>query len=74
MAVESLWCLVRQTVVERVLDDEGRVMRMICPEYDRHACTCHLKGGALDDETLSQLVEHVPSHPLEHPAARCVLR
>ena len=74
MAVETLWCLVRQTVVERVLDDEGLVMSMNCPEYDRRTCTCLLKGGVLDDQTLSQLVERVPNHPLEYPAARCVLR
>ena len=73
MAVESLWCLVRQTVVERVVDDEGRVISMICPEFNERVATCHLKGGVLDDETLSQLVEHVPDHPLDHPAGRCVL-
>lgn len=74
MAVESLWCLVRRTVVERILDDEGLVSAVICPEYDCRASTCHLKGGALDDKVLSQLVERIPDHPLDHPAGRCVLR
>lgn len=74
MAVESLWCLVRRTVVERVLDEEGRVTAVICPEYDCRAATCHLKAGVLNDDALSQLVERVPGHPLDHPAGRCVLR
>jgi hypothetical protein len=74
MAVETLWCLVGQRIVERVLDDEGRVTSVICPEYDRRVSTCHLKGGVLNDHALSQLVEHVPDHPLDHPAGRCVLR
>lgn len=72
MAVETLWCLVRQTVVERVVDDEGRVLSVICPEFNGVFSTCHLKGGVLNDEALSQLVERVPSHPLDHPAGRCV--
>jgi hypothetical protein len=74
MAVETLWCLVGQRVVERVLDDDGLVTSVICPEYDRRVSTCHLKGGVLNDRALSQLVEHVPDHPLDHPAGRCVLR
>lgn len=74
MAVESLWCLVRHTPVERVLDDEGGVTAVICPEYDCRAATCHLKAGVLDDQVLSQILEHVPDHPLDHPAGRCVLR
>jgi hypothetical protein len=73
MAVESIWCLVRATVVERVLDDDGQVASVICPEFVGSNATCRLKGGVLDDKSLSQLVEHVPSHPLDHPAGRCVL-
>lgn len=73
MAVETLWCLVRHTVVDRVVEEDGRVSLVICPEYNCRAETCHLKAGALDDNALSQLVEHVPDHPLEHPAARCLL-
>ncbi len=74
MATESLWCLVRGTVVERVLDDEGRVRLVICPEYDGRAATCHLKGGVLNNDAQLQFVEHVPDHPLDHPAGRCILR
>jgi hypothetical protein len=73
MAIESLWCLVRHTIVERVVDDEGRVVAVVCPEFDCRLSTCHLKAGALTDEQLSQLVEHAPDHPLQHPAGRCVL-
>ena len=74
MAVESLWCLVRQACVSRVTDDDGNVTCVICPEFDARAATCHLKGGALTDEALAQLVEHIRDHTLEHPAARCVVR
>jgi len=73
MAVESLWCLVRATLVERVLDDDGKVTSVICPEFDCRCATCQLKAGVLNDEALSQLVEKVPDHPLQHPAGRCVL-
>jgi hypothetical protein len=71
--VESLWCLVREAVVERVLDDEGRITHVICPEFNGRASTCHLKGGALGDQALSQLLEHVPDHPLDHQPGRCPL-
>ena len=74
MATESLWCLVRGTVVERVLDDEGRVRLVICPEYDGRAATCHLKGGILNNGARLPPVEQVPDDPLDRPAARCLLR
>ena len=74
MAVETLWCLLRQTVVDRVVEEDGRVTAVLCPEYNGRADSCQLKSGVLDDEALSQLVEHVPDHPLEHSAARCLLR
>lgn len=73
MAVESIWCLVRATVVERLLDDDGRVISVICPEFCGNTASCRLQGGALDDRALSQLVERVPSHPLQHPAGRCAI-
>ena len=73
MAVESLWCLVSATVVERIVDDDGRVTSVICPEFCGPSATCRLKGGVLDDHILSELVEQVPSHPLHHPAGRCAI-
>jgi len=74
MATESLWCLVCAAVVERVVDDGGRVSSVVCPEYDERNASCRLRAGALTDAALAQLVEHVPDHPLDHPAGRCLVR
>jgi len=71
MAITSTWCPVVGTTVTRVTDLEGRVMRVICAEYEASTNTCRLKRSAFDEGPLSQLLERVSEDTLKTRSTLC---
>jgi hypothetical protein len=72
MEIASVLCHVLQGNVARVVDLEGRVSQVICPEYDEMTGDCRLlkttAGGP-----LSQLVERASEGRLGSASSRCRL-
>jgi hypothetical protein len=59
--------------VNRVMDLEGNVLRVICEEYSEDG-TCRLKTSALQGGPLTQLLERVSEHTLDARGTACSLR
>ena len=72
MAVTAIRCPVLGAEVGRVTDLEGRVLQIICDEYEQDG-TCRLKTSARRGGPLSQLLERVSEHTLDTPGTVCSL-
>jgi hypothetical protein len=72
MAIKSKRCHVARAEVSVITDLEGRVIRVICPDYGPSG-ECRLKAKA-DGGLLSQLLERVAEGRLDSRTTRCDLR
>lgn len=70
MRIDTVRCPVIGAAVTRVLDFEGTVDRVICPEY-RAGGTCRLKQATAADAPLSRLLERVQEGTLAEHTAVC---
>jgi hypothetical protein len=68
----SAQCPVLHGEVNRLMDLEGHVERVFCPEYVE-AGECRLKREAMTGGPLSQLFERLHEHTLDHRGTRCDL-
>jgi hypothetical protein len=73
MRIETVRCPVIGTPVNRLLDFEGMVDRVICPEYESGG-TCRLKRAAAADAPLARLLERVQEGTIAEHTATCSLR
>mgnify|MGYP001174246985 CR=1 FL=1 len=74
MPTTQVHCHVLQGTVARVTDLEGRVMQLICSEFDAVTGTCRLKCGALDAGPLGQLLARLSEDALAERGTRCILQ
>jgi hypothetical protein len=74
MAIRSIRCPVLGALVTRVMDLEGNITRIICPEYEAPTGTCKLKKTALGGGPLAQLVERISEDTLASRGTLCDLR
>jgi hypothetical protein len=73
MAVMSVRCYVLGAKVPAVVDFEGFVTSIICPQYEESTHLCRLKEGARSGGPLSQLLERVEEDTLDRRGTRCDL-
>lgn len=73
MAIESVFCHVRQAPVRVVTDLEGAITRLACEHYDESSGECQLRLESRRGGPLSQLVARLDAGTLDRPAVRCVL-
>ena len=73
MAIRSAYCPVRHETVQRVTDLEGRVVRIICSEYDEPNATCRLKKTAFQGGLLAQLLDRADEGTLDRRTTGCDL-
>lgn len=74
MAITSVRCPVLRANVTRVIDLEGEVTQVICPEYEEPTGICRMKKGAQTGGPLSQFLERVSEETLDRRTTRCDLR
>jgi hypothetical protein len=74
MRIETVRCQVLGTNVTRVVDFEGAIDRVICPEYKRPDGSCRLKRAAGTGGPLSRLVARVDDDMVTDGAVMCGLR
>lgn len=74
MAITSIFCHVAGTNVTRVTDLEGRVVHLICPEYDDATGLCRIRQRASSGGPLSQLLERLDEETLDRRDTHCELR
>lgn len=73
MRIETVSCPVLGTMVTRVVDLEGRVDRVICPEYQASTRTCRVKRTAGTAPPLSRLLQRVHDNTVAEHTATCSL-
>jgi hypothetical protein len=73
MAINLVHCAVSGTTVTRVVDLEGHVTQLICPECDASTKTCRIKGASLGGGPLAQLLDRVAADTLGSRGIRCDL-
>ena len=73
MAIETIRCAVAGWTVTRVIDFEGGVLQLICPEYDAVGHRCRLKDRAKAGGPLMQLLERAREHTLDSRGSECGL-
>jgi hypothetical protein len=74
MALSTIRCPVLGAHVTRVIDLEGNITRIICPEYEASTGACRLKKTALRGGPLAQLIERVSEDTLTSRGTLCDLR
>ena len=74
MAITSVHCRVLGTNVTTVIDLEGSVIRVICPEYEESTGGCRVKKEAQRGGPLSRLLERVAENTLSVQGTMCALR
>ena len=73
MAIKSVWCPVLQTHVTHITDLEGRVVWVVCYEFEEATRTCRMKRRALESGPLAQLLTHVSDDGLANPLVSCAI-
>jgi hypothetical protein len=73
MAITTVHCPVLHTSVKRVTDLEGKVVRVICPEFEEPTEGCRLKKTAYQGGRLAQLLERTEEGTLDRRTTRCDL-
>jgi hypothetical protein len=74
MPIATAFCHVNGTTVSRVVDLEGEVTKVICPEYVEPTGICRLRSEALKGGPLARLLERVEEDTLAERGARCALQ
>jgi hypothetical protein len=74
MRLETVDCHVLGTHVTRVVDFEGMVDRVICPEYQAGTGTCRLKRAVATGGPLSRLLQRVDEEIVNEHEVTCSLR
>ena len=74
MSITTVRCPVLGSNVIRVLDFEGAVNRVICPEYQVLTGTCRLKSRAATGGPLARLLERRDEEMLAEHGVMCGLR
>jgi hypothetical protein len=73
MALITNYCCVLQGNVTRVIDIDGEVVSVICPEFETQRGICHVKESAFQGGMLSELFRRADGTPLDNPVPRCTL-
>ena len=74
MRIETLRCHALGTNVTRVVDFEGLVDHVICPQYQRADGSCRLKRTAGLGGPLSRLLQRVGDDIVADRTVTCSLR
>ena len=74
MRIETVRCQVLGAAVTRVVDFEGLVDHVICPEYRRADGTCRVKRLTGRGGPLSQLLQRVDDDIVADRGVTCSLR
>jgi hypothetical protein len=74
MSIITVRCPVLGSNVVRVIDFEGTVTRVICPEYQIPAGTCRLKTAVAKGGPLARLLERRDEETLAEHGNTCGLR
>ena len=74
MRIETVRCPVLGTTVTRVVDFEGQVDHVICPEYQRADGSCRMKRSAGTGGPLSRMLKRVDEHIVAEHGMACSLR
>ena len=74
MRIETVRCPTLGTHVTRVVDFEGLVDHVICPEYRRADGTCQLKRTAGTGGPLSRLLQRVGNDIVADRTVTCSVR
>ena len=74
MAITTVRCPVLGSTVTRVIDFEGAVNRVICPEYQLPEGTCRLKSAAARNGPLSRLLGRRDEETLAEHGVLCGMR
>jgi hypothetical protein len=72
MTIVSTRCPVLHAQVNRLVDFEGHIARVFCPEYLKNG-ECRIKRGVADGGPLSQLLERIDEETLDRHGKRCDL-
>lgn len=73
MAIQFVHCRISRADVSIVTDLEGKVIRVICPDYGASG-SCRRKESTLGGGPLSQLLERVTEGTLGSRTTRCDVR
>ena len=74
MRLETVDCPLLGAHVTRVVDFEGLVDHVICPQYQRPQGTCRLKRAAGTGGPLSRLLKRVEGDLAPDGAVTCSMR
>ena len=74
MGITTVRCHVLGANVTRVLDFEGTVTRVICPEYQAPEGLCRRRSAAAQAGPLARLLERREEETLAEHGVMCVLR
>ena len=74
MSITTVRCPVLGSNVTRVIDFEGTVSRVICPEYQMPEGTCRLKSNVASGGPLSRLLGRRDEETLAEHGIVCGLR
>lgn len=74
MSITTVRCPVLGSNVTRVIDLEGTVTRVICPEYQMPEGLCRLKRAVAKGGPLSRLLERRDEETLAEHGIACGLR
>lgn len=74
MSITTVRCPVLGSNVMRVIDFEGTVTRVICPEYQTPGGTCRLKTAVAKGGPLARLLERRDEETLAEHGNTCGLR
>jgi hypothetical protein len=73
MAIKSIWCPVLQTHVTCVTDLEGKIVKVVCCEYDEATRTCRMKQAATRVGPISHLLLGASENTLADHSLRCTI-
>ena len=74
MSITTIRCPVLGSSVTRVIDFEGTVTRVICPEYQTPEGTCRLKSTVAKGGPLARLLERRDEETLAEHGIACRMR
>ena len=74
MSITTVRCPVLGSTVTRIIDFEGTVSRVICPEYQMAEGTCRLKSAVACGGPLSRLLGRRDEETLAEHGITCGLR
>lgn len=72
MSIATTYCPISQQTVVKIVDLEGRAVRVICTEYEASG-DCRLKTQTARGGPLSRLLERVSEGTLDRRSTTCDL-